>query len=234
MKIFLKPPTKKFTVYWEKRMNEWGEPTVIPAGEVILAGNLQVPENSRGLVLFVHGSGSSRLSPRNNYVARSLNQLGLATLLFDLLTAEEDKIDEFTREYRFDIPLLARRLNQVTAWVGQQHGLKNLALGYFGASTGAAAALIAAAENKDVKAVVSRGGRPDLAAKALSKVKAATLLIVGEQDPVVIDLNRQAQAELSCVNQLVIVPGATHLFEEPGALDQVNTLAGEWFRSNLC
>jgi putative phosphoribosyl transferase len=214
-------------------MNEWGESIAIPAGEVILAGNLQVPENARGLVLFVHGSGSSRLSPRNNYVARSLNQLGLATLLFDLLTAEEDKIDEFTREYRFDIPLLARRLNQVTAWVGQQSGLKNLTLGYFGASTGAAAALIAAAENKEIKAVVSRGGRPDLAAQALSKVKAATLLIVGEQDPVVIDLNRQAQAKLSCVNQLVIVPGATHLFEEPGTLDQVNILAGEWFRSNL-
>lgn len=215
-------------------INEWGEPTAIPAGEVILAGNLQLPENSRGLVLFVHGSGSSRLSPRNNYVARSLNQLGLATLLFDLLTAEEDKIDEFTREYRFDIPLLAKRLNQVTAWVGQEPRLKNLALGYFGASTGAAAALIAAAENQEVKAVVSRGGRPDLAEQALSKVKAATLLIVGAQDPVVIDLNRQAQARLSCVNKLVIVPGATHLFEEPGALDQVNALAGEWFRSNFC
>lgn len=202
--------------------------------QVNLAANLQIPENAAGIVLFAHGSGSSRFSPRNNYVAESLNRAGFATLLLDLLTAEEDRIDEMTREYRFNIPLLADRLSQTTDWVTQQSALKALPIGYFGASTGAGAALIAAAQHAEVKAVVSRGGRPDLAGtQALSRVQAATLLIVGELDPEVIDLNLQAQALLQCENQLKIVPGATHLFEEPDTLDQVTALASQWFKRYL-
>jgi len=201
--------------------------------KVTLAGNLQLPKNAAGIVLFAHGSGSSRFSPRNNSVARSLNQAGLATLLFDLLTEEEDKIDEITREYRFNIPMLAERLSEVTDWVQSQSGIQSLPIGYFGASTGAGAALIAAAKHREVKAVVSRGGRPDLADQALPQVKAATLLIVGERDPVVIELNQQAQARLHCKNELKIVPGATHLFEEPGTLDEVTHLAIQWFKDYL-
>lgn len=214
-------------------MNKWRKFVEIPLGETTLAGILQFPKKPTGIVLFAHGSGSSRLSPRNNYVAKSLNQVGLATLLFDLLTEDEDKIDELTREYRFNIPLLAKRLVQATDWVLKQPNLKTLPIGYFGASTGAGAALIAASQQTAVKAIVSRGGRPDLAEQALPLVKATTLLIVGELDPEVIDLNLQAQARLRCKNELKIVPGATHLFEEPGTLDEVTALANEWFKRYL-
>ncbi len=209
------------------------QPLEIRVADVTLAGDWQSPPHPTGLVMFAHGSGSSRFSPRNTYVAKSLNQAGLATLLFDLLTEAEDQIDERTGEYRFNIPLLAKRLSQATDWMREQPGFNTLPIGYFGASTGAAAALIAASEQPTIKAVVSRGGRPDLAAQALPKVKAATLLIVGELDPVVIELNEQAQAHLQCENQLVIVPEATHLFEEPGTLDQVNVLAMNWFQKYL-
>lgn len=205
----------------------------INVADARLAGNLNIPKEAQGIVVFAHGSGSSRFSPRNTAVAKSLNQDGLATLLFDLLTEEEDRIDEITREFRFNIPLLAKRLGAVTTWLTQQPHTAHLNIGYFGASTGAGAALIAAAEHPEVKAVVSRGGRPDLAKEALPKVTAATLLIVGEQDPIVIDLNLQAKAQLHCENQLKIIPGATHLFEEPGTLDQVTTLASQWFQRFL-
>jgi putative phosphoribosyl transferase len=201
--------------------------------KVTLTGDCQIPKAASGLVLFAHGSGSSRLSPRNNYVARALNQSGLATLLFDLLTEEEDSIDQYTREYRFNIPLLAERLAQVTDWVLNQPQINQLPQGYFGASTGAAAALMAAAKKQEIKAVISRGGRPDLAGAALPHVQAATLMIVGGLDFEVIELNRQAQSQLRCENKLEIVPGATHLFEEPGTLEQVTTLAKNWFNAFL-
>ena len=189
------------------------EPT---AGEVSLAGYLTVPENAPGIVVFAHGSGSSRHSPRNRYVARILTDAGLGTLLFDLLTPEE----EFDRSNVFDIGLLASRLARVTEWLRTQPQARQAAIGYFGASTGAAAALWAAAEpGTDIAAVVSRGGRPDLARPRLAAVTAPTLLIVGGNDEVVLDLNRQAQAELHCENHLAVVPGATHLFEETGTLD---------------
>jgi dienelactone hydrolase len=185
-------------------------------------------------VLFAHGSGSSRHSPRNRYVAWLLNEVGLATLLVDLLTSEEEAIDLTTAHLRFDIGLLAGRLIGVTDWLTEHPDTRHLRIGYFGASTGAAAALMAAAERADVVgAVVSRGGRPDLAGPALTRVKAPTLLIVGGNDFPVIDLNRAALAQLHCEKQLVIVPGATHLFEEPGALDQVAQLAREWFKRYL-
>jgi putative phosphoribosyl transferase len=185
-------------------------------------------------VLFAHGSGSSRHSPRNRYVAWLLNEAGLATLLVDLLTSEEEAIDLTTAHLRFDIGLLAGRLIGVTDWLTEHPDTRHLRIGYFGASTGAAAALMAAAERADVVgAVVSRGGRPDLAGPALTRVKAPTLLIVGGNDFPVIDLNRAALAQLHCEKQLVIVPGATHLFEEPGALDQVAQLAREWFKRYL-
>jgi putative phosphoribosyl transferase len=201
--------------------------------EAELKGIVSIPENALGVVLFAHGSGSSRLSPRNNYVAKSLNSSGLATLLFDLLTPEEEKIDEYTREFRFDIPLLAKRLIQATQWLINYEPVKNLPIAYFGASTGAAAALIAAAQMPQVQAVVSRGGRPDLAGEFLPLVKAATLLIVGGLDVDVIQLNQQAQKFLRCPNQLQIVEGATHLFEEAGTLDQVTQLATQWFKDHL-
>lgn len=207
---------------------------IIQVNHLSLSGNLEVPETPVGLVVFAHGSGSSRFSPRNNAVAQSLNDSGLATLLFDLLTTEEDKIDQFTREYRFDIPLLADRLIVVTEWIKQQSQLKDLSLGYFGSSTGAAAALIAAAKLPTmINAVVSRGGRPDLAGSALAHVQAPTLLIVGGLDAVVIDLNKDAQTQMNCENRLDIVPGATHLFEEPGKLEQVMQLASNYFCEKL-
>jgi putative phosphoribosyl transferase len=200
------------------------------AGLVQLAGYLTVPQDTPGIVVFAHGSGSSRHSPRNRYVASILNEAGLGTLLFDLLTAEE----EFERANVFDIELLADRLTQVTAWLRTQPHAAQAAVGYFGASTGAAAALWAAAEPRsDIAAVVSRGGRPDLARPRLPAVTAPTLLIVGGHDEVVLDLNRQAQARLRCENQLAIVPGATHLFEEPGALAAAATLARDWFITHL-
>jgi len=184
-------------------------------------------------VLFAHGSGSSRLSPRNTSVAGELWQAGLATLLFDLLSEDEERIDAQTRELRFDIPLLTRRLIAATHWVQAQPELRRLPIGYFGASTGAAAALSAAAQIPTVSAVVSRGGRPDLAGDALAHVRAATLLIVGGRDREVLDLNRHALARITCTARLEIVPGATHLFEEPGALERVAALAAGWFSTQL-
>jgi putative phosphoribosyl transferase len=204
------------------------------ADGVILHGNLLVPERARGLVAFAHGSGSSRHSPRNRYVASALRDAGLATLLFDLLTLDEEAEDLISGRQRFDIGLLARRLVGVTDWLQTNQPTRRLKLGYFGASTGAAAALVAAAERaEEVGAVVSRGGRPDLAAPVLDRVKAPTLLIVGGNDYPVIDMNRQALARLRTEKKLVIVPGATHLFEEPGTLEQVAKLAGDWFVKHL-
>jgi dienelactone hydrolase len=207
----------------------------VPIDSVALEGNLAVPPGAQGIVLFAHGSGSSRHSPRNRYVAGALQQGGLATLLVDLLTAEEETVDRFTAHLRFDIPLLARRLVVVTEWLAQHPATQHLRLGYFGASTGAAAALVAAAECPEaVGAVVSRGGRPDLAGPALARVHAPTLLIVGGHDEEVLHLNRQALKELGAQDiQLAIVPGATHLFEEPGALEEVARLAAEWFVRHL-
>jgi dienelactone hydrolase len=179
--------------------------------------------------VFAHGSGSGRLSPRNTFVAERLRQTGIATLLFDLLTEQEEEYDAATAELRFDIPLLTSRLAKATEWTLQQPRLRELALGYFGASTGAAAALAAAAEIPAVTAVVSRGGRPDLAGPALPRVRAATLLIVGGSDTQVLALNRAALRQLRCEKELTVVPGATHLFAEPGTLEQVTTLATEWF-----
>jgi len=202
----------------------------IPAGRVTLDGNLTVVDAATAIVLFVHGSGSSRHSPRNQFVARTLNNAGLATLLFDLLTAEEEGIDARTAELRFNIELLGERLVHATKWAKQQEQTRNLRIGYFGSSTGGAAALVAAAElPQDAGAVVSRGGRPDLAGKALPKVQAPTLLIVGGRDDIVIELNEQARDQMRCEVKLEIVPGATHLFEEPGALERVAELASDWF-----
>jgi putative phosphoribosyl transferase len=203
---------------------------------VRLEGILSVPENANGLVVFVHGSGSSRHSPRNQYVAQMLQEGDLATLLFDLLTAQEEEIDLRTRHLRFDIDLLARRTAGVLEWLDLQPYAHELKRGLFGSSTGAAAALIAAAELPDkVNAVVSRGGRPDLAGKALPKVQAPTLLIVGGNDEVVIDLNEQALAQMQpgVDKKLMIVPGASHLFEEPGTLEYAARLAREWFQTYL-
>ncbi len=200
-----------------------------------LDGSLIVPMNASGVVLFVHGSGSSQLSPRNRYVARALQTKGIATLLFDLLTEDEERVDRVTAHHRFDIRLLADRLISATQWTMLQPDLMSLNIGYFGSSTGAAAALVAAAEHADkICAVVSRGGRPDLAGDALQFVKAPTLLIVGGNDEPVIGMNRKALAKLQCSpKKLVIVPGATHLFEEPGTLEEVASLAAEWFSQHL-
>jgi dienelactone hydrolase len=206
----------------------------IMAGPLTIEGNLNVPAGARAVVLFSHGSGSSRHSSRNRRVARVLNEATLATLLIDLLSADEEAIDRHTAHLRFDIGLLAERLVQATDWLAQEPDTKPLRIGYFGASTGAAAALVAAAERpRKVGAIVSRGGRPDLAGAALARVDAPTLLIVGGNDLQVIELNRAALAQLRCERQLVIVPGATHLFEEPGALDEVARLAREWFQRHL-
>src|SRR5512142_3157339 len=201
---------------------------------VRLEGIVSVPQNPQGFVVFVHGSGSSRNSPRNQFVAEVLQEGGLATLLFDLLTSYEEEIDLRTRHLRFDIDLLARRTAGVLEWLDLQPFAHELKRGLFGSSTGAAAALMAAVELPDkVSAVVSRGGRPDLAGPALPKVQAPTLLIVGGNDEVVIDLNREAMRQLRCENRLEIVPGATHLFEEPGTLEQVAQLARTLFHSHL-
>lgn len=206
----------------------------IPIKQVELHGELQIPEKSKGIVLFAHGSGSSRLSPRNQYVAKVLREHGIATLLFDLLTEVEEERDDVTAELRFDIPLLAKRLEEVTDWVKKNASTKDHSIGFFGASTGAAAALIAAANKKNlIKAVVSRGGRPDLAKGSLKEVKAPTLFIVGDNDYEVIDLNEKAYKELLCEKQLSIIPGATHLFEEKGALEKVAKVAAEWFKKYL-
>jgi putative phosphoribosyl transferase len=202
----------------------------VPVGRVTLKGNFELPDNARGVVLFAHGSGSSRHSPRNNFVAGVLREGGLGTLLTDLLTPEEEAIDFQTAHLRFDIDLLAERLIGATHWLAVR--CENI--GYFGSSTGAAAALVAAArEPSDIGAVVSRGGRPDLAAEFLPSVKAPTLLIVGGADVPVIGMNEEAFALLQCEKQMRIVPGATHLFEEPGALEEVARLAREWFVKHL-
>jgi len=206
----------------------------IQAGQPVLSGNLIVPENAVALVLFAHGSGSSRHSPRNQFVARTLNHAGLGTLLFDLLTPGEEQIDTYTREHRFNIGLLAERLLYATRWARKQKETRDLRIGYFGSSTGGAAALVTAAElPQDVGAVVSRGGRPDLAGDALPKVQAPTLLIVGGNDDIVIELNEMARDQMHCKVKLEIVPGATHLFEEPGALEKVAKLASDWFVSHI-
>lgn len=197
---------------------------------VVLHGDLLLPEQATALVIFVHGSGSSRHSPRNRFVAQTLVGAGLGTLLMDLLTLREERVDAVTAEHRFDIPFLARRVVAATRWVLGARQTQNLMPGYFGASTGAAAALVAAAQlPKQVRAVVSRGGRPDLASQALPKVAAPTLLIVGAADELVLQLNQEALAELRCERHLAIVPGATHLFEEPGTLETVAVLARDWF-----
>jgi putative phosphoribosyl transferase len=203
---------------------------LVPVGAVTLEGDLGVPAGAQGIVLFAHGSGSSRHSPRNRYVAEVLREARLATLLTDLLTPDEEQIDMRTRHLRFDIGLLAERLAGATAWFQQHPDTANLRVGYFGASTGGGAALVAAAQLPDVVgAVVSRGGRPDLAGDALAQVRAPILLIVGSNDVPVIAMNRQAMEHLNVEHRLEIVPGATHLFEEPGALEEVARLARDWF-----
>jgi dienelactone hydrolase len=202
----------------------------VRAGSATLDGDLQVPEGASGVVLFAHGSGSSRHSSRNRYVAGELQAAGLATLLIDLLTLEEEARDQHTGHLRFDIPLLAARLVAATRWLGEDPSTRALKIGYFGASTGGGAALVAAASAPDrVGAVVSRGGRPDLAADALPRVQAPTLLIVGGRDLAVLEMNRVAMARMRAVTRLEIVPGATHLFEEPGTLEAVAHLARDWF-----
>lgn len=206
----------------------------IPVGNVVVEGNLNLPNEARGVVLFAHGSGSSRFSPRNQYVAKEFNKMKIGTLLFDLLTSREEEEDMFTAEYRFNIDLLAQRLIGATRWLIENQTQINLPIGYFGASTGAAAALIGAAKlPNDISAVVSRGGRPDLAADYLTQVKAPTLLLVGGLDTEVIELNKQAMAKMHSEKELVIVPGATHLFEEPGKLEEVAKFSAEWFRRYL-
>lgn len=207
---------------------------LISVGSASLSGELIIPAAAEGLVLFAHGSGSSRYSPRNQFVARVIREAGVGTLLFDLLTPEEESVDAYTAHLRFDIALLARRLVAATNWLAVDKQTQQFAVGYFGASTGGGAALMAAAElGGHISAVVSRGGRPDLAGKALPFVTAPTLLIVGGRDYPVIEMNRQALAELRCVKRLTIVPEATHLFEEPGALEEVARLASEWFVRHL-
>src|SRR2546430_4225077 len=206
----------------------------IQAAHAVLSGNLTIPDGAIALVLFAHGSGSSRHSPRNQFVARTLNDARLGTLLFDLLTRDEEALDMRTGEHRFNIGLLAQRLGHATKWAKQQQEIRDLPIGYFGSSTGGGAALVAAAEiPDDVGAVVSRGGRPDLAGDALPKVQAPTLLVVGGNDDVVIELNEMARDQMRCEVTLEIVPGATHLFEEPGALEKVAKFASDWFVNHV-
>ena len=206
----------------------------IPAGEAMLEGTIHLPTNASGIVLFAHGSGSSRYSPRNQYVAQVIRAAGIGTLLFDLLTPEEEVIDLRTHSLRFDIQLLAERLEDATVWVAHADETRHVCIGYFGASTGGGAALVAAARlGETIGAVVSRGGRPDLAGAALARVLAPTLLIVGGHDDAVIQLNEAAYVQLQCEKALQIVPDATHLFEEPGALEEVARRATEWFQQHL-
>lgn len=201
----------------------------ISAGKIVLKGNLSIPENSKGIIIFSHGSGSSRNSPRNQRVARFLQENSFGTLLLDLLSPEEDK------EYqnRFDIDLLTSRLCQATEWLEEQKDAKNCSIGYFGASTGAASALKAAARFQEIEAVVCRGGRPDLVMDDLPKVSAPTLFIVGGLDKEVLSLNQQAFDQLACTKRMEIIPGASHLFEEPGKMDKVSALAADWFTQHL-
>lgn len=209
-------------------------PVLAPVDSLHLEGILSVPSAARGVILFAHGSGSSRHSPRNRYVADILNESGLATLLIDLLTEDEQQVDLQTAHLRFDISLLAKRLEGISEWLVQHPEVRGLNLGHFGASTGAAAALVAAAELPQlIRAVVSRGGRPDLAGPSLAGVEAPTLLIVGGDDIPVIELNRRAMAHLQCQKEIRIIPGATHLFEERGALEKVSGLARDWFLDKL-
>ena len=209
-------------------------PVTVKCDHAHLEGILHIPTEAKGLVIFAHGSGSSRLSPRNQMIARALQQKHMATLLFDLLTAEEDTIDSSTAQFRFDIPFLADRLVAATNWVIKNPVLHVLPIGYFGASTGGGAALVAAARLAAlIKAVVSRGGRPDLAGESLKYVEAPTLLIVGGHDEQVLSLNQQAYAQMHCEKQLDVVPGATHLFEEPGKLEEAARLATGWFEKHL-
>ena len=206
----------------------------IPAGDAVLDGVLAMPSGATGIAVFAHGSGSSRRSPRNMSVARIIRNAGVGTLLFDLLTREEESVDVFTRSLRFNIELLTARLIDATRWLAGQEETRDLPIGYFGSSTGAAAALMAAAKlSENIGAVVSRGGRPDLAGDALPMVKAPTLLIVGGHDELVIELNQDAYARLRCEKDLRVIPGATHLFEEPGALEQVADFAAAWFKKRL-
>lgn len=206
----------------------------IGAGAETLFGDLVLPPDARGVIVFAHGSGSSRFSSRNRAVAHELQARGFATLLLDLLTPREEPVDEITREFRFDIPLLAGRLAASAQWVASNPDTAGLPIGYFGASTGAAAALVAAAEHPEgIRAIVSRGGRPDLAGAHLGRVRAPTLLIVGGLDHQVIDLNTSALAKLPEPKRMVIVPGATHLFEEPGTMEQVASIAGDWFTRHV-
>lgn len=208
----------------------WSGEVRITTGQLQLEGTLEIPRHASGLVLFAHGSGSSRHSPRNRRVAQTLQRAAVGTLLFDLLTKDEERADELTGHLRFDIELLASRLRVATDWANQYERAAGLRIGYFGSSTGAAAALVAAAdEDNDIGAVVSRGGRPDLAGDALPNVRAPTLLIVGGDDDAVIPLNEEAFAQLRCEKRLEIVPGASHLFEEAGTLDRVAELAASWF-----
>jgi putative phosphoribosyl transferase len=219
----------------ETRSTDHDELSVaIDVGGTRLEGDLVIPADARGLVLFAHGSGSSRFSPRNRFVAEQLQQSGLATLLIDLLTRREESLDQYTAHLRFDIRFLAERLVQATEWATTEPRTSELSLGYFGASTGAAAALVAAAHRPDaVSAVVSRGGRPDLAEDDLASVRAPTLLIVGSRDEPVIEMNEEAFRRLGWTKELRIVQGASHLFEEPGTLEQVATLAADWFARHL-
>lgn len=206
----------------------------IPAGRHTLEGNLAIPEGAQGIVLFAHGSGSSRFSPRNRHVAAALRRGGLATLLVDLLTAEEEEVDLRTAHLRFDIHMLAARLENITDWLTADERTSRLRIGLFGASTGAAAALVAASHKPEViRAVVSRGGRPDLAGDALGSVRSPALLLVGSEDGHVIRLNRDAFGQMNCERRLEIIPGAGHLFEEPGTLDKVAALARDWFQLHL-
>jgi len=211
-----------------------GNQFVIPVGQASLGGELELAQEAPGLVIFAHGSGSSRHSPRNQYVARMLRKAGLGTLLFDLLTAEDERAEARTGQLRFNIPLLSERLVGATRWALRQVRRQDLRVGYFGASTGAAAALVAAAElGSSIRAVVSRGGRPDLAGDALERVNSPTLLIVGGEDREVITLNRSAYERLGCPKAIEIIAGATHLFEEPGALEEVAEKAAAWFAKHL-
>jgi dienelactone hydrolase len=217
-----------------KSMREEKNAVKIPTGSATINGNLEIPKGASKIVLFAHGSGSSRFSPRNMYVAGLMNKQNIATLLIDLLTEEEESADEYSGQYRFDVEMLAERLVDSTKWLKKNPATRNLTVGYFGASTGAAAALIAAAIlPNDAKAVVSRGGRPDLADESLKKVEAPTLLIVGGDDTEVLELNRQALKAIRGEKKLEVVPGATHLFEEPGKLMEAAELAIDWFKKHL-
>ncbi|HSD05438.1 MAG TPA: dienelactone hydrolase family protein [Nitrosopumilaceae archaeon] len=226
--IGLAPISKRHGHYTEVRS------VIVPTDSVKLHGDLTIPKNAEGIVLFAHGSGSSRHSTRNKHVAQVLQKAGLATLLIDLLTEDEEKIDDYTMHLRFDIELLAKRLAGATSWLTKNPDTKNLNVGYFGASTGAAAALVASVDCQNlIKAIVSRGGRPDLAGSVLPRVKAPTLLIVGGNDSPVIEMNEEALNLLTTEKKIVIIPDATHLFEEPGTLDEVARLAADWFVKHL-